>query len=379
MSQGMDWNEREFFTRLKRCVNMDTPSEAADAINGFSKQLQQEFESIGCIVDIHKKAGGDILECRLGSGEKQILLLGHMDTVFDLGTAAQRPYHEAENRAYGPGVLDMKSGVLMILEIMRAFAGKLPEDFSLCALLNCDEETGSEQSRDLIAYQGSRSVACLCLEPCKPGHCTVARKGIIKFRIWTNGISAHSGVNYDLGFSAIQGLCNVVTELYKLRDDERGISVNIGGISGGENKNNIVADHGQCVGEIRFYEPELIEELCKKLSRIASQTAVENVSGNVEITGIRPAMKQTEASRKLYEMARMAAQSNGLELNPKTHGGASDAAFVSALGVPVVDGMGTEGEFAHTDREYMRMDTLGRRLQTCIDLIGMLIERNGEL
>ena len=192
-------------------------------------------------------------------------MLGHLDTVFGVGTVEKRPFTNENGILHGPGVLDMKSGVLMILEIMRNFAGRLPEDYCLCGLLNCDEEVGSKESKEMILEQGKKSVACLCMEPSKPGYCTVARKGLITFRVRTGGVAAHSGVNYHLGHSAIQGLCHIIGNLYTLRDDEGGISINIGGITGGVDKGNIVADQAACIGEVRFYQPEQTEWVLEKL------------------------------------------------------------------------------------------------------------------
>lgn len=364
----------QFLDRLEHYVNIDTPSGYKEGLDLQSAQLKAEFEAIGCEVITHERSGGNLLECRLGTGSKQILMLGHMDTVFDVGTVEQRPFRREGNKLYGPGVLDMKSGDLMILEIMRAFAGKLPQDFCLCGLLNCDEEIGSKQSKDKILELGRNSLACLCMEPSKPGYCTVARKGLITFRVKTSGVAAHSGVNYHLGFSAIQGLCNIITKLYTLRDDERAISINIGGMTGGVDKGNIVADAASCIGEVRFYDPALTDSVLEKLHSFTAHTGVDNVSSELTIVAIRPPMQQTEASQALYEKARLAAQANGLELVGRTHGGGSDGSFVASIGTPVVDGMGAEGEFSHTVEEYVRVDTLMQRLQSCIDLIASLMK-----
>ena len=364
----------DFLAKLEHYVNIDTPSGYKEGLDFQSAQLKAEFEAIGCEVITHERAGGNLLECRLGTGSKQILMIGHMDTVFDVGTVEKRPFRREGNKLYGPGVLDMKSGDLMILEIMRAFAGNLPEDYCLCGLLNCDEEIGSKESKDMIMELVKKSVACLCMDPSKPGYCTVARKGLITFRVKTSGVAAHSGVNYHLGFSAIQGLCNIITKLYTLRDDEKAISINIGGMVGGVDKGNIVADAASCIGEVRFYDPALTDVVLEKLNTFTAETGVANVSSRLTIEAIRPPMQQSQASKELYELARQAAEANGLELVGRTHGGGSDGSYVAYVGTPVVDGMGSEGEFSHTVEEYVRVDTLMQRLQTCIDLIASLMK-----
>ena len=362
-----------FLARLEYYVNMDTPSGGKTALDTQGAQLREEFMAAGAKVITHERPGGNILECSIGNGPRKLLLLGHMDTVFPVGTVAQHPYTRQGDVLYGPGVLDMKSGVLMILEILRHFSDKLPQDWSIVALLNCDEEVGSLQSSPRILELARESEACLCMEPSKPGYCTVARKGLITFTITTSGVAAHSGVNYHLGHSAIQALCRIIGNLYTLRDDERSISINVGGISGGTGKGNVVAAEAGLIAEVRFYEPEMAEPLLEAIHRFAGDTGDPQVSAIVKVLAQRPPMQQTEASRKLYEKARACAERNGLVMEPRTHGGGSDGSFAASAGIPVVDGMGAEGEFSHTMEEYVKADTIMPRLQTCIDLISMLI------
>ena len=362
-------NLESFLARLEHYVNLDTPSGHKDALDAQGRELREEFLAAGVQVITHERPGGNLLECRIGSGSRQILLLGHMDTVFPVGTVAKHPYSRQGDILQGPGVLDMKSGVLMILEIMRHFSDKLPQDFSIVALLNCDEEIGSLQSSPRILELAKQSEACLCMEPSKPGYCTVARKGLITFTITAAGVAAHSGVNYHLGHSAIQALCRIICNLYTLRDDEKSISINVGGISGGTGKGNVVAAEASLIAEVRFYEPEMAQPLLESIHRFAADTGDPQVTATVNVLAHRPPMQQTEKSRQLYEKARACAEKNGLVMEPRTHGGGSDGSFAASAGIPVVDGMGAEGEFSHTMEEYVKADTILRRLQTCIDLI----------
>ena len=362
-----------FLSRLEHYVNLDTPSGGKEALDAQGAELREEFLAAGAKVVTHERPGGDLLECTVGSGPRKILLLGHMDTVFPVGTVAKHPYTRQGDILTGPGVLDMKSGVLMILEIMRYFSDKLPEDFSLVALLNCDEEIGSLQSSSRILELARESEACLCMEPSKPGYCTVARKGLITFTIQTQGVAAHSGVNYHLGHSAIQALSRIINNLYTLRDDEKAISINVGGISGGTGKGNVVAAEASLIAEVRFYEPEMAKPLLEAIEKFAADTGDEKVTSVLTIKAQRPPMQQTDASRALYEKARACAERNGLVMEPRTHGGGSDGSFAASVGIPVIDGMGAEGEFSHTMEEYVKADTILQRLQTCIDLISQLM------
>lgn len=357
---------------LETYVNMDTPSGDKEHLDALSAILREEFLKAGCAVTTLERAGGNLLECRLGTGKKQILFLGHMDTVFAAGTVAQRPFVREGNILRGPGVLDMKGGVLMILEIMRRFHGKLPADWSLVALLNCDEEIGSGESKDRIMELAGESEYCMCMEPSKPEYCTVARKGLITFTVDCKGIAAHSGVNYHLGHSAIRALSHIIMKLYTMRDDEKGISVNIGGIQGGAEKGNIVADSAHLIGEVRYYDPKLVNELTDRIRTYCADADDEKVASTLNILASRPPMQQSERSKWLYEQARTSAEKNGLTLTARTHGGGSDGSYAAFVGCPVIDGMGPEGEFSHTTEEYVRADTLLQRLETCIDLINTL-------
>ena len=368
-------NLESFLSRLAHYVNMDTPSGGKEALDAQGCELREEFLAAGAQVITHERPGGNLLECRIGSGPRQILLLGHMDTVFPVGTVARHPYTREGNILRGPGVLDMKSGVLMILEILRHFSDKLPADWSIVALLNCDEEIGSLQSSPRILELARESEACLCMEPSKPGYCTVARKGLITFIINTSGVAAHSGVNYHLGHSAIQALCRIIGNLYTLRDDEKAISINVGGISGGTGKGNVVAAEAGLIAEVRFYQPEMAKPLLEAIEKFAADTGDPQVASTLKVLAQRPPMQQTEASRQLYEKARICAERNGLVMEPRTHGGGSDGSFAASVGIPVIDGMGAEGEFSHTMDEYVKADTILQRLQTCIDLIGTLMDQ----
>ena len=316
-----------FLSRLEHFVNMDTPSGGKEALDIQGNQLREEFLAAGARVITHERPGGNLLECRVGTGPKQVLLLGHMDTVFPVGTVAKHPYTQEGNILQGPGVLDMKSGVLMILEILRHFSGKLPTDWSIVALLNCDEEIGSLQSSPRILELAKESEVCLCMEPSKPGYCTVARKGLITFTITTSGVAAHSGVNYHLGHSAIQALSRIINNLYTLRDDEKSISVNVGGITGGTGKGNVVAAEAGLIAEVRFYEPEQANILLNAIEAFAADTGNPKVTAELKVLAHRPPMKQSDASRKLHEIAQACAKRNGLELEPRTHGGGSGRKF----------------------------------------------------
>ncbi|MBQ7050727.1 MAG: M20/M25/M40 family metallo-hydrolase [Firmicutes bacterium] len=362
----------EFLARLGRYVTMDTPSADYEHMQLLNAQLEKDLIEAGAAVQRIEASRGDVLVAEVGSGAHRVLLLGHKDTVFSLGGAEKNPFRMEERDGQqvlrGPGVLDMKSGVCMMIELLRHFAASPLEDWRITAIFNCDEEIGSGESSEVIYEYLKQSDYCLCFEPAKPGQCVVARKGLSAYRITAHGISSHSGVNYLAGASAIEGLCRVVSKIYDLRDDEHELSVNVGLIEA-PGKLNIVTDYAMARGEMRCYDPKRLSENLEKVREICEQCPVDRVTFDVELSTGRPAMVRTEASEKLLQIAKESAKAHGLSLSGIARGGGSDASFASAMGIPVLDGLGAEGDGSHTVDEFVVWDTLYQRLMTCADLI----------
>lgn len=362
----------EFLARLGRYVTMDTPSADYERMQLLNAQLEKDLIEAGATVQRIEASRGDVLVAEVGSGAHRVLLLGHKDTVFSLGGAEKNPFRMEERDGQqvlrGPGVLDMKSGVCMMIELLRHFAASPLEDWRITAIFNCDEEIGSGESSEVIYDYLKQSDYCLCFEPAKPGQCVVARKGLSAYRITAHGISSHSGVNYLAGASAIEGLCRVVSKIYDLRDDEHELSVNVGLIEA-PGKLNIVTDYAMARGEMRCYNPKRLSENLEKVREICEQCPVDRVTFDVELSTGRPAMVRTEASEKLLQIAKESAKAHGLSLSGIARGGGSDASFASEMGIPVLDGLGAEGDGSHTVDEFVVWDTLYQRLMTCADLI----------
>ena len=222
----------EFLARLGRYVTMDTPSADYEHMQLLNAQLEKDLIKAGAAVQRIEASRGDVLVAEVGSGAHRVLLLGHKDTVFSLGGAEKNPFRMEERDGQqvlrGPGVLDMKSGVCMMIELLRHFAASPLQDWRITAIFNSDEEIGSGESSAAIYEYLDASDYCLSFEPSIAEHCTVARKGIAAFAITAYGVSAHSGSNYLAGASAIEGLSRVIAQIYDLRDDIHGLSVNVG-------------------------------------------------------------------------------------------------------------------------------------------------------
>ncbi len=362
----------EFLVRLGAYVTMDTPSADYERMQVLNAQIEKDLIEAGAAVRRVEAPRGDILVAEVGSGAHRVLLLGHKDTVFSADGAEKNPFRMEERDGQrvlrGPGVLDMKSGVCMMLELLRHFAAEPLEDWRVTAIFNCDEEIGSGDSCEVIYDYLKQSDYCLCFEPAKPGQCVVARKGLSSYRITAHGISSHSGVNYLAGASAIEGLCRVVSKIYDLRDDEHELSVNVGVLEA-PGKLNIITDYAMARGEMRCYDPVRLQNSLEKVREICEQCPVDRVTFDVELSTGRPAMVRTETSEKLLQIAQESAKAHGLSLSGIARGGGSDASFASAMGVPVLDGLGAEGDGSHTVDEFVVWDTLYQRLMTCADLI----------
>ncbi len=371
--------EEIFLKRLGEYVAIETPSANAAQMDQFDRLLKQDLLAIGAKLTYYPAKGGTVLQAEVGKGNKRVLLLGHKDTVFPLGTYEQNPYRieerDGERVLCGPGVLDMKCGVLMAIELLRQFAKNQLPGVCITALFNCDEEIGSRESREIICQLSRQSVFCICLEPSVPGYCTVARKGLQPYTITAKGIAAHSGVNYKAGTSAIEGLCRVIASLYDLRDDEKDLSINIGSIEA-SGKNNIVNDLAVAKGELRCFDSELMQQTLAKMQDICDGCIVPGVTVSFAPGKGRPPMMQSEASQRLYEIAKECAKTHGLSLIGRAHGGGSDGSFAASEGIPVLDGMGGEGDHSHTANEFVRISTLYARLKLCADTIVKAVECN---
>jgi len=317
---------------------------------------------------ITQKDVGDFLECRVGQGDRQILLLGHMDTVFSSGTAKIRSFIKKGDLIYGPGVLDMKGGIVVLLFAIKNIINVLPKNTKLLVFLNTDEEIGSNYSKDYILKNARQSIACLSFESAKPGTLTTERKGIISFKMSVNGISSHSGVNYNMGKSAIKEIAYKVCDLYNLVDIEKDITVNVGTINGGQ-KVNIIADHAEAFIEIRYFNIGDGESLKRKIKNIINNNHVEGTWTNIEIISERMPLVSNERCEKLFDIAEYTAEKLGKEIKPRKTGGGGDVSFAAMCGIPVIDGLGPEGENSHTEKEFVNVDSIPFRIKLASQII----------
>jgi glutamate carboxypeptidase len=348
----------------QRLVRVESPTDDKAAVDACVALAAEHAKSLGGRVKLHKqKQIGDVFEARFGpkskaGGVKPVLVLGHLDTVWPLGTLKTMPCRVGEVRLWGPGTLDMKAGVAMAFTAieMLAEAGLLQREIVL--LLNTDEELGSTISRPITERLAAASEAVFVLEPAQGLAYKTARKGTGDWRIEIKGVAAHAGVDFEKGASAILELARVIEAVSGWTDLKRGLTVSVGLIGGGSKTNVIPAEAwAEVDGRIvRSADGRRLERKFTAL-KAADKRCTISVTGGIN----RPPMERTRGTVKLYRQARELAAELGFVLEEAATGGGSDGNFTSALGIPTLDGMGAVGEGAHARHESIVLEHIAPR------------------
>jgi len=298
---------------------------------------------------------------RLSQTEKEgcILLLAHMDTVFPNGTLLKMPFHEKDGRVFGPGVSDMKGGIVVTLAALAAALASGSLAHPVTALFTPDEETGSRASRALIEQLAAESILVLVLEPGMPdGSVKTWRKGVGEYTVRARGRAAHAGGDHEKGRNAIEEIAHQVLAIQKLTDYTKGTTLNVGVIRGGI-ASNVVASEASMEVDLRVMQAGEAKRICaalQALKPVLDGTTLE-VSGGLD----RPPMPYDEAMKATFEKVKAIAARVNIELKAGGTGGASDANFVAPLGIPVLDGLGPAGGEYHSEREFIFKDSLSER------------------
>jgi len=354
---------------LARWVNQDSPTFNKPAVDTMGQMTVEAFvRAGGRLAATHPQPElGDHYTITYGRGDRQILVLCHFDTVWPVGEAARRPFTVENGQATGPGVHDMKSGTLIglfALEAIQRFG--LEPQCKLVYLLTSDEEIGSLTSRTLIEAEGQKSSYCLVLEGARNGRLTTWRKGVGRFDLTVTGVPAHSGIEPEKGVSAIEELARQIQSLHAMTDLARGVTVNVGVISGGE-RPNIVAHRARAEIDLRVMTRADGEELSRKILGLQPHLpgCDLQVSGGIN----RWPFEETPAGLALFEQARTIANRLGFDTDKTGSGGGSDGNFVAALGVPTLDGLGSLGGGAHALTEHTTLDALPLRAALLAELM----------
>jgi glutamate carboxypeptidase len=344
---------------LRDMVGIESPSDNKLAVDAAAAYAERLARGLGGRVKRHKqKHFGDILELRFGparSADKPLLLLGHLDTVWPVGTLRTMPFRERSGRIFGPGVLDMKAGVAMALAAIRALAACGLATRPVTLLLNSDEEVGSPVSRPITERLALGSAAVLVLEPAQGLACKTARKGIADYRLEVTGVAAHSGVDFERGHSAVVELARLIETVAGFTRPGLGRTVNPG-VMGGGTRSNVVAAYAWAEVDVRVQtssDAAAVEKLFRGLQSNDPHCTL-TVTGGMN----RPPMERKAGTVALYKHARGLAANLGFDLEEAATGGGSDGNFTAALGVPTLDGLGAVGEGAHAAHESIVIEHL---------------------
>jgi glutamate carboxypeptidase len=349
---------------LRRLVEIESPTGSAGVLE-VAEVMAGELRTRGAEATVLE--GGHVQADLHGPGPP-LAVIGHCDTVWLEGTLATMPFVTEGDVARGPGIYDMKAClVLLLAAIDEAGSGRR----ALRVFLTADEEQGSRTAREPLRVAVDGVAAAFVVEPpTADGHLKTSRKGLGRFRISVEGRPAHAGTNLLEGASAIEELAQQVIRVHALTDHARGVSVNVGTISGGTAE-NVVAAHAEAKLDVRVTHADDVETVEGALHALEPVVAGTKIT----VTGAwtRPPLVATAESRKLFAKAQEHARALGLDLHEASSGGGSDANLISSWGVPVLDGLGAEGGGAHAHHEHVRLDTLPLRAR----LLARLLEDPG--
>jgi glutamate carboxypeptidase len=354
----------EMLRCLQEAVEIESPSGSKANVDRMAAFFASEFKRYAGSVEVlpHPSAGAAVCAEFWGGirGQRPVLLLGHHDTVWDLGTISTMPFRVRNGRAYGPGVLDMKSGLVCGLWAIRALQALGVEPRSpVHFFLNPDEEVSSVAFRDTIEAEAKRARAVLVLEPAAAGGALkTERKGVGEFQITVQGRSAHAGTNPGAGVNAVSELARQILRIEKLARPGQGLTLNVGVIHGGT-RSNVIPERASAAVDVRVSrrgDGELLERKLHSLKPINSGARLE-IRGGVN----RPVMERAQAAN-LFRQARELGRQLGMKLDQASTGGGSDGNFTAALGIPTLDGLGAVGEGAHARHEHILIRELPRRV-----------------
>jgi glutamate carboxypeptidase len=369
-----------YLDELATLVNIDCGTYLPDGVNQVADLMGSLFRPAGWKLERTSHQGeagsprlGDVLVARLAGsspGGSRILLVGHMDTVFPAGTALERPFRIEGSRALGPGVSDMKGGLLAGFHAVACLQGVGFTDFrEIVYVCNPDEEIGSPFSGPIIAERARDVDACFVLEGAREnGDIVSARKGVVDLRIAYQGRAAHAGVEPERGRSATLRAAHAIVALHELNGRWPGVTVNVGVVEGGT-RPNVVAERCRLEVDVRGTTAASFREGLDEVERVARQIVVPDVTAEVTRMSGFPPMEKTPATSELTERAKAFAVELGFELRDAATGGASDANPVAGMGIPTLDGLGPIGGADHSPSEWLDLQSVVPRVALLAGLI----------
>jgi glutamate carboxypeptidase len=372
MLQDAEKLRRSILEQVRALVSIESPSENKAAVDRVGRLVGGWCDGLGGKIRWHRqKKFGDLLEARFGARSRRaggteggrgtpILLLGHLDTVWPMGTLAKMPFRVAKGKAFGPGVYDMKGGVAMALHALAMLRERQALTRPVVLLLVSDEEIGSPVSRAVTEKIARECSAVFVLEPAQGlgGAYKTARKGVGDYLVHVRGVAAHSGVDFEKGHSAVLELARQIEKISRFTDMKTGLTVNPGRIRGGT-RTNVIAAEAQAEVDIRIArmrDAARVEKLFRGL-RVTDRACTLTITGGMN----RPPMERSRGTVELFQQAKEFAQAMGFGLEEAGTGGGSDGNFTAAMGIPTLDGMGAVGEGAHAAHESILVGEMAKR------------------
>lgn len=359
-------------------VNQDSPASYREGVDLVAKRVFKELEEAGASTRWDEEGKALIAEIP-GDSRAPVLLLGHIDTVFPVGEAARRPFTVEGSRVTGPGALDMKGGVAVMLSALKALHSAGFSGRPLKVILVSDEEIAHNGSKATVMLQREARGCAACFN-CETGYednsLVIGRKGGVVFKAAVHGIAAHAGNNPRQGRSAIWEMAKKIDDIQNMTDWDKGITFNVGTIKGGT-VSNAIPGYCEVEGDIRFQDPDISPFVKEELFKVLNHTYMEGTKTELLLyhEGMLP-MKMTEENRKLFEFVKKTGEENGIPVSEgKLVGGGSDSGYVVYAGVPTVCAMGVKGRFNHTRDEYALKDSLFERAK----LLGAVILKMNEV
>ena len=374
-----------YLADLEKLVNIDCGTYTPEGVNEVGRWTAGFLSDLGAEIEIRPDPNGQFGDTLVATfdgraGGPRVLLIGHMDTVFDPGTAAERPFRISDGTAHGPGVTDMKSGLLAGLYALKSIIGELgglPFE-RLTFIANPDEEIGSPSSVEHIRQAASDVDACLVLECARAnGDIVSARKGILETRLSVHGRAAHAGVEPEKGRNAILEAARIVRELHALNDRWPGVTVNVGRIAGGT-RPNVVPERCELEVDVRATSADALAQVRDAIIELVATTEIDGTSVEPHVLVAWQPMEKLARSGRLVDHAQAVAERLGFSVHDTATGGASDANTTSGMGVPTLDGLGPIGGNDHSPAEYLETDSIVPRTALLAGLL-LAIARDPEV
>ncbi|MGF1784932.1 M20 family metallopeptidase [Photobacterium swingsii] len=370
-----DFSLENYLEELRPLIDVDCGTLTKEGIEVIANQMEKKYLDMGWFVKrVDCGIAGTGLEVRNKPDTEQIdvMMIGHMDTVFPVGTVAARPMTTDENRAYGPGVSDMKSGLLNVVYALRNIDKAVTDKLSICICMNPDEEIGSLHSEEWLKSVAVNAKNVLVAEAARAdGSLVKARKGMARYRLGFAGKAAHAGNDPQSGRSAITEMANWILAINALTNFETGTTLNVGVVNGGAGA-NIVPDQAEAVVDVRFWDNDEYAEADAKIRALTETPFVNGVTITVEREAHKPSMVPSEKTEALMALVEKSGEELGIDIKWQEVGGGSDANLTAVLGIPTLDGLGPAGAGFHSADEYLELNTIEPRIKLLIRVLEKL-------